>query len=514
MRKIVTAEQMRTLDRAAVEEWGIPGVVLMENAGRAAADELERALPDLTARRVAILCGRGNNGGDGFVIGRHLLNRGVDAACYLLGRVAELSGDARVNADSLLAAGGPLVETDDAGRLAAGLERAGVIVDALLGTGLTSAPRGLFAQAIELINAASSFVLALDLPSGVDADNGRVYEPAVRADLTVTMGLLKRGLRLYPGRTCAGRTVVADIGIPAARLQADPDMLETEARDIARLLPARPPDGHKGSFGTVLVIAGSRGFSGAACLCGMAAVRSGAGLVRMGFPSGIADVIESRLLEPVKHPLPETPEGTLDPSAAEPILELAREADSIALGPGLGAGPASRELVRRLLPGFERPVVIDADALNCLAGETGLLRELKAPAVLTPHPGEMARLDPGAGDRVGSARGFATGHRVFVVLKGAPTIIAGPSGPAYLNPTGDSGLGTGGTGDVLTGLIAGLIAQGAPALDAALAGTWLHGRAGELGSEALSPYGLAAGDLLEYLPKALREATGPGGREQ
>jgi NAD(P)H-hydrate epimerase len=516
MKKVVTAGQMRALDRAAIEACGIPGIVLMENAGRGAADELERALPDLTDRRVAVLCGRGNNGGDGFVICRHLLNRGITTSCILLGRVADLSGEARANADILLRSGVPLVEATEADQLVTGLESADVIVDALLGTGLASSPRGLFAEAIELVNALPAFVLAVDVPSGVDADSGRAFEPAIRADLTVTMGLLKRGLLLHPGRALAGRTVVADIGVPESLLLAEFDTVEIEDEDIGEWLPARPPAGHKGTFGTALIVAGSRGYSGAACLAGMAAVRAGTGLVKLAFPAGIADIVESRLLEAVKFSLPETPEGTIAPSAVNQIIALSRDAACVAIGPGLGAGPASQELVRALLPRLNCPVVIDADAISCLADSCELLREMKNPVVLTPHPGEMSRLvgRPAAEvdrDRVEVARGFAADHQVIVVLKGAPTVIAAPGEPAFLNPTGGSGLATGGTGDVLTGLIAGLLAQGCRPLDAATAGVWLHGKAGDLGSEALTPYSLCAGDLLDYLPEAFAAALTPAG---
>jgi NAD(P)H-hydrate epimerase len=248
----------------------------------------------------------------------------------------------------------------------------------------------------------------------------------------------------------------------------------------------------------------------------MAAVRAGTGLVKLAFPAGIADIVESRLLEAVKFSLPETPEGTIAPSAVNQIIALSRDAACVAIGPGLGAGPASQELVRALLPRLNCPVVIDADAISCLADSCELLREMKNPVVLTPHPGEMSRLvgRPAAEvdrDRVEVARGFAADHQVIVVLKGAPTVIAAPGEPAFLNPTGGSGLATGGTGDVLTGLIAGLLAQGCRPLDAATAGVWLHGKAGDLGSEALTPYSLCAGDLLDYLPEAFAAALTPAG---
>lgn len=502
---------MKEIDRMAIEEWGIAGPVLMENAGRAVVDAIEKELRGVKKQRFLVVCGKGNNGGDGFVITRHLLNRGAEVNCILLGKIDDLKGDALTNAQILFNAAYKILEVstpEELSRLSALTCRVSVIIDALFGTGLSSPPQGIFAKAIQLINESGNYVVSVDIPSGIDADTGAVLGPAIRADLTVTMGLPKYGLLLYPGKAFVGKLIVADIGIPYQLLKERTNTFLIDEEFVRQNLPRRPADGHKGSFGSCLLLCGSRGYSGACILAGMAAVRSGAGLVHLGYPKGISQVIESCAIEPVKHPLPETDSETLSPSALPLILELLSKVDSVALGPGISTHPETKKLLLELLPKLEKPTVIDADGLNNLAGAIEILKEVKAPLILTPHPGELSRLTGKSPpeintNRITTAREFALNHKCFLVLKGAPTVITTPDGQAFVNPTGNSGLASGGTGDVLTGLIAGLLAQGASPINAALLGTFLHGLAGDIGAEELTEYSLAAGDLLNYLPKAL-----------
>ncbi len=506
MQRIVTAEEMKGIDRRATTNWHIPGMVLMENAGRAVADAVERALEEPTGHSVLVVCGKGNNGGDGMVAARHLANRGVPTSCVLLGRAAELRGDARANYEILVAAGAEVDEIETADDLAPALEHHTVVVDAILGTGLDKPPRGLAAQAIEMIDGAGRLTVAVDVPSGLDATTGAVPSVAVHADLTVTMGLAKTGLWLYPGRNYVGELVLADIGIPAPLLDGGDTFLPDD-RAVAALLPERTRHGHKGTFGTCLVIAGAPGFSGAACLAGAAAVRSGCGLVQLAIPSGIASVVESRVPEPVKRPLPDTEHHTISPAAVSVVLELARECDAVAVGPGIGTSEETAAFLLQLLAELDRPLVLDADAINIIARNRDVMRKLRAPAVLTPHPGEFGRLinltpDSINADRVGISRRFATENGVVLVLKGASTVIAGRDGQVIINPTGNSGLASGGTGDVLTGLLAGLLAQGLKPLDAATAAVYLHGRAADIAVEDITEYCLSAADLLDYLPDA------------
>lgn len=502
---------MKEIDRMAIEEWGIAGLVLMENAGRAVVDALEKELGEVKKQRFLVVCGKGNNGGDGFVITRHLLNRGAEVNCFILGKIDELKGDARTNAQILINNGYEIIEVstlDELSRLLALTSRASVVIDAIFGTGLSSPPQGIFAKVIQLLNESGNYVVSVDIPSGIDADTGGVLEPAIRADLTVTMGVPKYGLLLYPGRAYAGKLIVADIGIPYQLLKERTKTFLIDEEFVRQNLPRRPADGHKGSFGSCLLLCGSRGYSGACVLAGMAAVRSGAGLIHLGYPKGISQVIESCAIEPVKHPLPETDSETLSPAALPFILELLSKVDSIAIGPGISTHPETKKLLLELLPRLEKPTVIDADGLNNFAGAIEILKEVKAPLILTPHPGELSRLiskNPAEinANRITVAREFALNHKCVLVLKGAPTVIATPDGQVFVNPTGNSGLASGGTGDVLTGLLAGLIAQGASPINAALIGTFLHGLAGDIGAEELTGYSLAAGDLLNYIPKAL-----------
>ncbi len=507
MLPLVTAQEMKAIDRRAIEEWGINGLVLMENAGRAVVDWIEKELTRVDSQKFLVVCGKGNNGGDGFVITRHLLNRGAKPACVLLGSLNDLKGDARTNARILLDAGFPIQEIKTKTDLTALINPNLIIVDAIFGTGLTAPPAGIFAEAIQLINQSNLPVVSVDIPSGIDADNGQVLAPAVKAHLTVTMCLPKLGLFLYPGKLHAGKVRIADIGIPYHLLKENSRTWLVEENDIRANLPLRPPDGHKGTFGTCAIIAGSRGYSGAACLAAMAAVRAGAGLVRLAYPQGLTSIIESRVAEPVKHPLPETEQITLSTSAFEPVKQIVADASAILIGPGISTHPETKELLFKLIPHLKKPAVLDADALNNLAGALEILKHSDTTFILTPHPGELSRLiGKGAteinADRVNIARAFAREHNCILVLKGAPTVIAAPDDQVYLNPTGNSGLASGGTGDVLAGLIAGLLAQGASPLNAAIIGVFLHGRAADIAASELTEYCLAAGDLVDFLPRA------------
>ncbi len=516
---VVTAKEMKEIDRRAIAEWGISGLVLMENAGRAVVDVIEKELGGVKDKYFLVLCGKGNNGGDGFVITRHLLNRRAKVDCLLLGKVDELKGDARTNAQILLNSGFTIqvvVKPEEIYRLGVNRFRLSAVVDAIFGTGLSSPPEGIFAEAIRFINGANCYVVSVDVPSGVDADTGKVFEPAVQADLTVTMGLPKSGLLFYPGKKNTGKLLVADIGIPYQLLEENATAFLVDQEFVRSHLPPRQPEGHKGTFGTVLLICGSRGFSGAAVLSANAAVRAGAGLVRIAYPRSLTNVIESNAIEPVKHPLPETDAGTLSDNALEPLLELAESADSIAIGPGISTHPKTQNLLLKLLPSLKKPTIIDADGLNNLAGCLDTLAQVKAPLILTPHPGELSRLigkSPGEinSDRLGIAKNFAHTHHCILVLKGASTVVASPDGKSWINSTGNSGLASGGTGDVLTGLIAGFIAQGVTPLDAAIIGVYLHGYTADLAVLELTEYALTAQDLLNYLPKAIRKILKPVG---
>jgi len=509
--KIVTAEQMRELDRTAIEERGIAGLTLMENAGRAVAEAALRLTEEEAERPIVVVCGRGNNGGDGFVAARRLQEEGRRVRVYLAGRQDDVEGDAATSLRRLTESGVDVVEVDDVRSVGRECASAGLVVDALLGTGLTGKVRGLPGELIETLNQCGRPVLAVDVPSGLDADTGEPLGLAVRAVETVTMGLPKLGLFLYPGMDSAGRVTVADIGYPADLVNESPSAGDlTDQEWVRMLLPRRKTSSHKGHFGRVLVIAGSAGMTGAACLCAEAAQRVGAGLVTVGCPASINDILEVKLTEAMTFPLPETYSRTLDTRALALILELAEEASVIAIGPGLSREPETAVLVRRLASRVEKPMVVDADGINALADAAMILEGDHAPAVLTPHPGEMGRLMGVATEQVQAhraryAESAAKRFRSVVVLKGARSIVAERGRPLLVNPTGNPGMASGGTGDVLTGMVAGLLAQGLLPFEAAAAATYLHGLAGDLAADLVGEASLIAGDLLESLPIAIQQ---------
>jgi NAD(P)H-hydrate epimerase len=520
--RVATAEEMRRADRRVTERFGVPSLILMENAGRGAADALERVFGPARGRRVLVACGKGNNGGDGFVVARHLAARGARVAAWLACRRADVRGDAAVNLEALVRAGLPLAEAD-AGALRRELREADLVVDALLGTGVTGPAAGPVAEAIAALNEAGRPVCALDLPSGLSADDGRLPGPAVRATLTVTLGLPKLGLFLQPAAACAGRIELADLGVPRAWLEAEVATELPEPEDIRALLPPRPSDAHKGRYGHLLVVAGAVGKTGAAVLACRGALRAGTGLVTCACPASQQPVVAAHLVEAMTDPLPETGAQSLSLKAVERVLELASRMDALAVGPGVGLEPETQEAVRRLLLAAERPVVVDADALTALAGRLGELREARGPRLLTPHPGEAARLlaCPVAevqADRLGSARRLAEASGAWIALKGAGTVVTGPDGRAALNPTGNPGMASGGMGDVLTGISGGLLAQGLEPGAALRGAVYLHGLAGDVAAER-GPVGLLAGDVAEAVPEALRRLSaeppavpGPFGR--
>lgn len=517
--KLLTADEMRELDRRAIEEIGIPGVVLMENAGRGAAELLCRRFAGLWPGPVLILAGKGNNGGDGYVIARHLLNRGWRVRTVVLTEEERVSGDAAINLRALQRSGGGLTFAPDDRRLSGALRQKKdnrLVVDALFGTGLASEVGGHYAVAIDWVNAAGLPVLAIDIPSGVDATSGRILGRAVRADLTVTFGLPKLGQAIHPGISLCGALEVVDLGIPASLLAKAGDRhLLVDAAVAAPLLPPRPATGHKGTFGHLLVVAGSTGKAGAAAMTGEGGLRSGAGLVTVACPAGVQSALAIKLTEAMTEPLPEV-DGALSLQALAALQGLAEEKSALALGPGLGQADETFALVRRLLRESSLPLVLDADGLNAVVGHLAVLRERPpGSAVLTPHPGEMARLTGSTvaeveADRVGVAREFAHRHRVVLVLKGARTVIALPDGRVRLNGSGNPGLASGGMGDVLTGLIGGLLAQGLSPGDAAVLGVYLHGRAADRLQSTQGNAGMLATDLLRELPATRKELADIG----
>lgn len=512
--KLLTVAAMRELDRRAMDELGIPGPVLMENAGRGAADLIGARYGDAFPGPLLILAGKGNNGGDGFVIARHLRNRGWRVTTLVLAQENTIQGDAAVNLAILKKSGALLRFAADRASLnleLAALPSLRLVVDALFGTGLASDVSGHQAAAIHWLNGCGAPVVAVDIPSGVDAGSGRLLGPAVRADLTVTFAFPKIGHVLHPGAAMVGELAVVDIGIPTAFSAAcvDDALVWVDAAAAAELVPPRPLAGHKGTFGHLLVIAGSSGKVGAAALAAAGGLRSGAGLVTVATSAAAHTALAAQLTEAMSEALPEA-DGALAASALARIEGLLAGKAAIALGPGLGLAEPTTNLVRRLVASLSLPLVLDADGLGALIGDLSPLSKRRAGnTILTPHPGEMARLCGLSvaeieADRVGVARDFALRQRVVLVLKGARTVVAAPDGSIFINGSGNPGLAAGGMGDVLTGLIGGLLAQGLTPVEAAVLGVYLHGAAGDRLCAAMGDAGLTAGDLARELPAARR----------
>ncbi|HEY8418390.1 MAG TPA: NAD(P)H-hydrate dehydratase [Limnochordales bacterium] len=541
--KVVTAAEMRAIDRRAIDGYGIPSLILMEHAGLAVARRCWQQLHPTRSRRVVIFAGTGNNGGDGLVAARLLTNWGARARVFLAGDPERASAETATQLAIARELGIDVVPLRDGTHQKAKLNAAAadLLVDALLGTGSRGAPRGAVAAAVDILNGAGRPVLAVDIPSGVDADTGAVPGAAVRAQWTVTLGLPKVGLLLPPGRELAGHLVVADIGLPRALLgegladeapgaeraatdkpapvkgageAGDPPTVLVEPDLVRQLLPPRPATGHKGTFGHVLVVAGARGMSGAAMLAARGAQRVGAGLVTLAGPASLLPVFAGALWEALTRPLPEAPDGGLAADAAGEIIHGLARTDVLVIGPGLSRTEAVGQVVRLVLEAAQRPVVADADALYALGEGADFLVRTRArsyPLVLTPHPGEMARLcglsvREVLADPLRIARDRAQAWQAVVVLKGAPTVVVAPDGRAFINSTGSAALATGGTGDVLAGAIGGLLAQGAPPLWAAVAAVYVHGLAGDLAAAARGPAGVVAGDVADRLPEALAQA--------
>jgi len=503
---------MQAIDRLAIEKYGASGLTLMENAGQGVVTALKKRFNNLSNKRVIVFCGKGNNGGDGFVIARYLLNLGAEVITLLTGKLADLKTDAAVNAESAIDLGVTVreVNINNLSSFDLSIENCDLIVDTLFGTGLTRPASGLYEQTIEKINTAKKFVIAVDIPSGIDSDTGRLIGPHVKANLTFALGLLKRGHLLYPAAEAMGEVEIVDIGLPRGAVDSQQLRVRvTEEEDLRTWFRPRPGDSHKGTYGHVLVIAGSRGKGGAAGLTALASLRAGCGLVTLALPEGCQRALEFHPLEVMTVPAPETVSGSFALAAKGVLLNHCKGKSAVVIGPGLSTDPETIELLNNLLPRIDCPMVIDADGLNGLAQHPRLLSTLKSDTVLTPHPKEMSRLlGLKTGDilknRIEAATEFATKHSLCLVLKGAASLIALPDGSVTINPTGNPGMATAGSGDVLTGIIASLVAQGLSSGEAAIAGSYLHGLAGDIFTEAETQTSLIAGDLLRTLPESLK----------
>jgi len=512
--KVATAEEMQELDRKAIETYRIPGIVLMENAGRGAAEVISKTFPDLHEKKVAIIAGKGNNGGDGFVIARYLLNDGIPVRVYLLTDPKGLRGDAETNFNVFHRMKGEVISVPSSKeyiKVKRDLERFDILVDGIFGTGLDAEVRGYYREVIDHLNTLQKPMVAIDIPSGLDADTGKPLGAAIRASLTITFGLPKIGHLIPPGINYVGEVKVIGIGIPKRLVEEEkiPTYL-LEKEEIQKWLSIpRNPDSHKGDYGHLLVIAGSVGKTGAAAMACQAALRMGAGLVTLAIPKSLNGIMETKLTEVMTEPLPETPKQTLSLRAFSTIVRLCENKRAVVIGPGLGTYKETQLLVLKLIRTLDLPIVLDADGITALTIQPKTLPLANRLLVLTPHPGEMAKLVRSQvkevlEDRVGLSRNFSQSQHVHLVLKGHPSLISTPKGEIFINPTGNPGMASAGAGDVLTGMIGGLVCQGFDILPSLQIAVYLHGLAGDEGAKELGEKSLIASDIIKKIPTLLK----------
>lgn len=509
---VLTSREMAGLDQQAINEIGIPGIVLMENAARGAAAFFREIVPDLQDRRIAVVAGSGNNAGDGFALARIFYNIGADVVVVCLRPAEKLSGDALTNFKIIEKMGVPVFIWDENTDFQSQweiVEHCDVVIDAILGTGLKSEVRGLYREVIEKINDHPGPVLAVDLPSGLDASTGNILGAAVEATATATFGFLKIGHLMEPGAGLAGHVRVIDIGIPGDLASASVIKRHYLTRRLtSSWISPRHHAAHKGDAGHVCVLSGSRGKTGAAALICLGAARAGAGLVTLFIPESLNPILEEKLTEPMTLPIAETPEQTPALSALPQILEFVRGRQALAMGPGISTVPETVALVKELVRNVSCPMVLDADAITALSDDPGILRKASAPVILTPHPGEMAGIRGCSTaevqrNRLETALGFSREYGVHLVLKGYRTVIASPDGELVINSTGNPAMASGGMGDSLTGIIAAFLAQGFEPFRAACLGTYVHGAAADRIIGNVASRGLLATDVLAEIPRQI-----------
>ncbi|MGO9481913.1 MAG: NAD(P)H-hydrate dehydratase [Candidatus Kryptoniota bacterium] len=506
---------MKECDREAIEKRKISGESLMDKASLGAANVASKLLGGVRGKQIAVFCGKGNNGGDGFGASLYLVQMGANVKVYLLGSPDEITGDAKIFFDKLkvLSHGNAGIEFLEFGKSAEtiSLDRFDLVIDAVLGTGLSSEPKDAAKKAIELMSKAASPVLSIDVPSGIDSSKGTIYSSAARAAATVTMGNIKRGLIMNDGKENAGKLFVADLGIPL-----DLEALKKvqtyviNCKDVKAMLPHRKAETYKHEVGKIFGLVGSTGLTGAGIMVGRAAMRAGAGAVVLGVPSELNAIYESQLTEVMTVPLPQTGDGSFSLAVLLQVQKNLEWADVLVVGPGISRNQETAQLVIKLLRSYDGTVVIDADALSAIADQPEILRETHAEIIITPHHGEFSRLikfSPAeiAENRIELARRYAKDNNLTLVLKGSPTVIASKEGKSFVNVHGNPGMATAGMGDVLTGIIAAMLGQKLSPVDAAVAGVYIHSVAGDISLESKGIYSLIATDVIENLPKAFKK---------
>lgn len=509
---LVTSEEMRGIEKVTFEKYKVTPEILMENAGLNVVIAMQRELGALVFKRISVFCGGGNNGGDGFVIARHLLSEGASVVIFFTGQKEKLSPEALQNYEIAEKYGIPIINLlslNDIEKYKDEIFISDIIVDALIGTGIKNNIEGFLASLITFINATGKYIVSVDIPSGVDADTGDIKGVAIYADLTITFGLPKIGITIFPGLECTGKLICADINFPPALLSLPRKNVLVTEEIVAPLLPIRPINANKGNFGPILIIGGSRGLDGAVTLTAKASLRAGAGIVNVCIPESLYDSVKSRSDETIVTPLDEK-NGFLTLKNLDKIIKLSEKSKIVVIGPGIGRDKETQELVRNLVEKIEKPLVIDADGLNAVAEDKKCLNNLKKDVILTPHIGEMAKLsgykiEEIIKNKIYIIKNFIKENKVNVLLKDGRSIVADIEGNIYINTTGNSGMATPGSGDVLTGIIAAFMAHNLQSVQAGIVANFVHGLAGDLLLETISEEGIIASDLIEYIPRAIKK---------
>ncbi len=503
--KVSRVAEMRAMDRYAIEKCGIPELLLMENAGKAVFTTIRNEI-GVKGKRFAIFCGSGNNGGDGIVVARQILSDGGVAVVWLLGQGAKLKGAARLNLEIARRLSLPIKTLSSTRGLSQEIRETDAVIDAIFGTGITRRVEGLFAQVIKIINQSGKPVFSVDIPSGINGDTGHIMGVAVKADFTISFALPKPGNLLYPGFEYGGKLFVSHITFPPSLHEQDELKIEINAPPP---LPERKAEGHKGDFGELLAISGAASYYGAPYFCAHSFLRAGGGYSRLATPKSVAPIIATAGREIVFHPQPETSEGSLARESRNELLKLAAKADFVILGPGLSLNDETQDLIRQLVPAISKPLLIDGDGLTAICSNLDLLSGRKAPTILTPHLGEMARMtnipvERIETDRIDILQDWSKHLGAWIVLKGAHSLIGDPSGRVSINLSGNSGMATAGSGDVLTGTIASAFGLGLDFAEAVKAGVFLHGLAGDKAAESVGSDGMTAQSILDSLPRAVK----------
>ncbi|RKY87765.1 bifunctional ADP-dependent NAD(P)H-hydrate dehydratase/NAD(P)H-hydrate epimerase [candidate division KSB1 bacterium] len=510
MKRVLTVKQMRNIDSYTINELGIPGMVLMERAALAVVDEIRDYLGSLKNKRILIFCGSGNNGGDGFAAARELIIKEADVKIYVCTEKEKIKGDALINLQILEKEGFNPVFINGVDEISPMDFKCDVIVDALLGTGIKGPVRGLYKKVIDLINETGIPVISVDIPSGLNCNTGRFEGACIKAERTVTMGALKRAHLISPGRELSGKVKIADIGFSENSFNRENIKLNLiEKDDVKNLLPQREKTFHKGDCGKLFILSGSIGMTGAATLLSLSAMRIGAGLAVLGIPRSLNPILEEKLTEVMTLPLPETPYGSLSLKGKNQILEMLDWANAVAIGPGISRKEETLQLIVEIVKNIKKPLILDADGIYPFYENLDILKKLEPEIIITPHHGELAHLigkpiNEIEKDRIKTAVEIARELDLVLLLKGSPTLISTETGECFISNTGNPGMATGGSGDVLTGMIAGLVTQGLSVRDAGICGAYLHGLAGDLAEKEFGEMGLIAGDIMNKIPLSLK----------